>query len=407
MTTGTITSEAGPCLGLSDIHVDSFIDHLRAQGYAERTLRKKRSVATSFARWTIRKHLAVNDLNESQLSAFLKCSPPKRKARVKFEKASLQLFLKYHRPETRAPISLLNVSRADNLKLHYIDYLRKERGLTINSIRVYLPLINDFLNSQGSAFPETLDAQTVQDFLLDRIRKRSSEYARLLAIALRSFFRFLYLHEETSTDFSLSVPTVRKWRQAEVTPFLSSDEVERVLAGTDKSTPCGRRNHAILLLLARLGLRAGEVVSLELGDILWWTGEVVIRGKGRVQSRLPLLSDIGEDLALYLRQDRGTSVSRQVFLRMLAPRVGLAGPAAVGHIVRRALARADVRPSRGAAHLFRHSLATTMIRHGASVAEISEILRHRSPSSTAIYAKVDFESLRDVARPWPASGGAR
>jgi integrase/recombinase XerD len=133
------------------------------------------------------------------------------------------------------------------------------------------------------------------------------------------------------------------------------------------------------VLLARIGLRAGEVVTLELGDILWRTGEVVIRGKGWVKSCLPLLSDIGEALALYLSQDRGTSLSRQIFLRMHAPRVGLACPAAVGHIVRQAVARVDLRPSRGAAHLFRHSLATRMIRHGASVAEISEILRYRAP----------------------------
>jgi len=127
-----------------------------------------------------------------------------------------------------------------------------------------------------------------------------------------------------------------------------------------------------------------------------------------VLDRLPLLSDIGEALAFYLRQDRGGSTSRRVFLRMLAPRIGLTGPASVGHIVRRALARAGLRPpSRVAAHLFRHSLATRMIRNGASIAEISEILRHRSQDSTAIYAKVDFQALRGVARPWPGTGGAK
>jgi site-specific recombinase XerD len=325
----------------------------------------------------------------------------------KVRDGALRPFLKYHRAEARAPIPSLKPSSADDLKLRYIDYLRNERGLTINAIRVYVPFISVFLNTQGCASPETLNGQTVQDFLLDRIRNRSSEYVRLQAIALRSFFRFLYLHEETAIDLSLSVPTVRKWRQAEITPFLSPDEVERVLSRTNRSTPRGRRDYAILLLLARLGLRAGEVVTLELGHILWRTGEVVIYGKGRVPGRLPLLSDIGEALSLYLTQDRGTSISRQVFLRMHAPRVGLAGPGAVGHLVRQAFARAGLRPSRGAAHLFRHSLATRMIRHGASIAEISEILRHRSQSSTAIYAKVDFESLRDVARPWPGKGGAR
>jgi site-specific recombinase XerD len=164
----------------------------------------------------------------------------------------------------------------------------------------------------------------------------------------------------------------------------------------------------MLLLLARLGLRAGEVAGLDLDDIGWRTGEIVIRGKGRMLDRLPLLSEVGNALALYLRKDRGCSSSRKVFLRMWAPHVGLAGPAAVGHVVRVALARAGLRrTSRGAAHLFRHSLATKMIRNGASITEISEILRHRSRNSTEIYAKVDFESLRGIARPWPGAGGAR
>jgi site-specific recombinase XerD len=149
-------------------------------------------------------------------------------------------------------------------------------------------------------------------------------------------------------------------------------------------------------------------VSLELDDIRWRAGEIVVSGKGGIVDQLPLLSDIGEALAAYLRGDRGVSASRRVFLRMWAPRIGLTGPAAVGHIVRQALARAEVRPSgRGAAHLFRHGLATEMIRQGASMSEISEVLRHRSQTSTAVYAQGSFEALRSVALPWPAIGGAR
>ena len=134
---------------------------------------------------------------------------------------------------------------------------------------------------------------------------------------------------------------------------------------------------------------AGEVVSLELDDIRWRAGEIVVRGKGRMVDHLPLLSDVGEALALYIREDRGVSTSRRVFLRIWAPRIGLTGPAAVGHIVRRALAQAGVRRSgRGAAHLFRHGLATKMIRHGASMSEIAEVLRHRSQTTTAIYGEL-------------------
>jgi integrase/recombinase XerD len=149
------------------------------------------------------------------------------------------------------------------------------------------------------------------------------------------------------------------------------------LAAVDDSTSSGRRDRAILLLLARLGLRAGEIVSLELDDLRWRAGEIVIRGKGRMVEHLPLPSDVGEALALYLQEDRGISMSRRVFLRRLAPRIGLTGPAAIGHVVRRALAQAGIRRSgRGAAHLFRHGLATNMIRNGASLAEIAEVLRH-------------------------------
>jgi integrase len=230
---------------------------------------------------------------------------------------------------------------------------------------------------------------------------------RLMAVALRSFCHFLFLRGHTPRDLYESVPTVRKWRQSSVPTFLTPEQEEVIIASTDRSTPCGRRDYAILLLLARLGLRAGEIVALELGDIRWRSGELVIHGKGRMVEHVPLISDVGEALAVYLQTDRGASASRRVFLRMWAPRVGLAGPAAIGHIVRLAFVRAGFRPAcRGAAHLFRHGLATMMIRRGASMAEIAEVLRHRSQDSTAIYAKVAFEELRGVARSWPATGGA-
>ena len=209
-------------------------------------------------------------------------------------------------------------------------------------------------------------------------------------------------------DFSPSVPRVCKYRQSTPPAFLTPEEVARALAAMDRSAPRGRRDYAILLLLARLGLRASEIVSLELDDVCWRTAEIVVRGKGRTVERLPLLQDIGAALVAYLRKDRGVSKSRRVFLRMWAPRIGFTGPAAVGHIVRLALARAGIRRSgRGAAHLFRHGLGTRMIRHGASLSEIAEVLRHRSQMTTSGYTQVAFEALREVAQPWPTRGGAR
>jgi integrase/recombinase XerD len=409
-----VTSEGSRPSGLLDSHVESFLEHLRAEGYAERTLRKKRPTVSSFVRWTRHKQVAVENVNESSIAAFVERLPRKRKARVRFEQAVLRLFLNYLRLDARVPTPpvRIDISPAADLQRRYVDYLRNERGLAENSICVYSPYIHDFLitlvDKCGSVCQERLNARMVQEFLLARVRDRSSEWSRLLATALRSFLRFLYVRGETAVNLSLSVPTVRRFRQASVPTYLSLEEVECVLSATDRSTPGGRRDYAILLLLARLGLRAGEVVLLELGDLRWRTAEIIVRGKGRNTDSLPLLWEIGEAIALYLQKDRVRCTSRRVFLRMLAPHVGLSGPAAIGHVVRTALARAGIRrTSRGAAHIFRHSLASRMIRHGASLAEISEVLRHRSQDSTEVYAKVDFETLRGVARPWPGTGGAR
>ena len=398
---------------LLDLHVASFVSCLRTAGYAERSVSKRQSVAKAFVHWTRDEQVAITDLDESDVVAFLMRMPAPAKNRKALEGATLRLFLRHLRDEGEVPPPKPDDSSpVAAIKAHYLDFLRNERGLTERSINVYSPFIQDFLSEwvdrTSSGPPGAWNPQFVDNFLLHHARDQSSEYNRLLATTLRSFLRFLYLRGETATDLSPSVPMVRRWRQTTVPAFLSSEEVERTLSAIDRSTACGRRNHAILLLLARLGLRAGEVVALELGDIRWRTAQLCVRGKGRVLDQLPLLSEVGEALALYLQMDRGESASRRVFLRIIAPRVGLAGPGTVSHIVRRAFARAGIHPtSRGAAHLFRHSLATRMLRQGASMAEIAEILRHRSQTTTAIYAKVDFEALRGVAGAWPGTGGAR
>lgn len=395
-----------------DGHIESFLKHLRAAGYAERTLCKKRTVARAFTRWLRRKQIAVKDLNDSHLAVFMARTPARQKACVKFELSVLRLLFEYLRSNAglQRPTLQDNPSAVNRLLQLYKDYLRKDRGLTENSVRVYEPFIRDFVTDQsarrGCVSPKLFDTLTIRSFILDHTLDRSREYIRLLCTSLRSFFRFLVLCGQTSRDLSGAVPMVRKYRHAVMPAFLSPDEVERVLKATDRSTLSGCRDRAILLLLARLGLRAGEIVSLELKDIHWRAAEIVVRGKGRMVDHLPLVSDVGEALALYLREDSGVSASRRLFLRIWAPRIGLTGPASVGHIVRRALAQAGVhRSGRGAAHLFRHGLATKMIRHGASMPEISEVLRHRSQNTTALYAHLSFDSLRSVALPWPTAGG--
>jgi site-specific recombinase XerD len=402
--------------GVSEVlpfhHIEALLEQLRTAQYSEVTLRKKRWVLTAFSRWMMDQNINLAQLDESAIAAFVKrlIAPPP--ARVQFELSVLRLLLAYLRCQAEVPFAARSdESEIDSINCRYLDYLRQDRGLAKNSVLVYAPLIRDFLNTQnagdGRILSNAFAAVTIRNHLLIRSNGRSGEYIRLMAVALRSFCHFLFLRGDTSRDLSNSVPTVSKWRQSSVPKFLTPEQEECVLASTDQSTPRGRRDYAILLLLARLGLRASEIVALELGDIRWRSGELVIHGKGQMVEHMPLLSDVGEALAIYLHDDRGASTSRQVFLRMWAPRVGLTGPAAIGHIVRFAFAHAGFRPAcRGAAHLFRHGLATTMIRHGASMEEIAEVLRHRSQDSTAIYAKVSFEALRGVARAWPTTGGA-
>ena len=412
MNTRTLESEA--CHSSFYDHVELFLHQLRAAGYAEHTLGRKRFALRGLAQWAEGKGITITDLRDRHVAIFLKRSSGRVKDFVAGQRRAIQQFLRFIRSATgeASPSVSTGITGWRALLREYEDHLRKNRGLAENSLHVYVPLIRSFLAAQagrsGRVSRRSFSPLAIRDFVVAHIQNRSAEYVRLLGTALRSFLRFLFMSGRMPRDLSSSVPTICKYRHTVPPTFLRQEEVERILTKTDRSTSTGRRDYAILLLLARLGLRAGEIVALELDDLLWRTGEIVIHGKGKIVDRLPLLSEIGDALVTYLRNDRGGSPSRRVFLRRWAPRVGLTGPAAVGHIVRRALVRADIhRSGRGAAHLFRHGLATKMIRRGASMAEIAELLRHRSQTTTAVYTQVSFEALRSVALPWPAAGGAK
>ena len=226
-----------------------------------------------------------------------------------------------------------------------------------------------------------------------------------MTTALRSFLQYARYRGDLKMDLAAAVPTVANWAMASIPRFLSPDRIELVLAHCNRQTAVGRRDYAILLLLARLGLRGGEVVALTLDDIDWEAGYISICGKGGQRTTLPLPVDVGEAIAAYLKNSRPSSANRHLFLRARAPAVGFRGPVAISSLVMHALRRAGIDAPHKGAHLFRHSLATGMLGQGASLAEIGELLRHRSPETTTIYAKVDLGSLRTLALPWP--GGAR
>jgi integrase len=384
-----------------DVQLTLFVANLAKAGYAEKTQHDKERLIVPFIRWVREVGIADHEVNKSCVDAFLAC-PSRRRYK---HRTALQQFLEHLRNVELVPQRRLEPTPADVLFQRYSDYLRDKQGLSPHSITVYTPFVRAFVVAQS--LPEnaaSVDAVAVRYHILDHSRNRSFSSVRLLAAALRSFLRFCFLDGAIATDLSTAVPPVRRRQSGAVPPFLTSEEVEQVIAAADCSTKSGCRAYAILLLLARLGLRASEIIALELEDIRWEAGEIVVRGKGRLFDRLPLLADVGEALSLYLSTARGHSSSRHVFLRCIAPRVGLSKPAAVSKFARQALQREGLLPpGRVGAHIFRHSLATRMIRTGATLAEISQVLRHRSASTTQLYAKVEFEGLRDVALPWPTA----
>ena len=394
--------------------IDSCIAGLKAAGYVANTLCTKRAALRQFVSWRRSSRAPSLEPDGTEVRKFLTKTCRLGSNRRSLASTALAAFLEHLRGrgviKAREPAQVPTAS--SELENRYADFLRREKGLAELSIRVYLPVAANFLDDlrkrDGSLSLRRLDAAQVRAYLLKRARNRSSESVRLLAISLRSFLRFLHAEGEIRPDLTTAIPSVRKWAQPGVPKRLTTAEVNRVLAAPDRATASGRRDYAILLLLARLGLRSSEILSLELEDIRWRTGELLVRGKGARKDLLPLPRDVGAAIARYLQRDRRNRSTKRIFLRTHAPRVPLIGPASVGHIVRRTMARAGVaRPNRIAAHLFRHTLASRMLQQGADLHAISEALRHRVLSTTEIYAKIDMRSLSEVVRPWPTCGGGQ
>lgn len=390
-------------------HLDSFTTVVMQRGYARSTIRLQLWLLADLGRWLKRQVLSIGDLRASVTDAFLKRRRRARRLR-RGDAATLHLFLDHLQAEgvIPAPRPVVDRSTLGQLKDRYEEYLLKERGLSPWTAYRNWFVVRRFLTERFGAGPirlRRLRPADVTHFLLRHPSRPVSPSAHLHVSALRSFFRFLFQEGDTDGDLSAAVPSVRRWRLVDVPKYLKPTDVEQLLGSGDRTSPVGRRNYALLLLLARLGLRAGEVVRLELGDIDWRAGELTVRGKGLVHDRLPLLREVGEALVAYLRTDRPSCTTRRVFVRMKAPHRGFNHPSTVSTIVRRALERARLTPPITGAHLLRHSLATGLLRHGASLTEIGEVLRHRTPNTTEIYAKVDLAGLRALAHPWPVGGG--
>lgn len=407
---GTADSRDTPA-SLVAAEIDSFASCIAQLGYAPSTIPARVRLVTDFSRWLEQRGMVVADVRTTSLADFLR-QRRRRGARRRGEIATLERFLNHLEADgviPAAPAPTGNPSPRDEVGRRYQEYLRTERGLAPSTLKRYWHIVREFLDRRFGDGLLRLSDVTPDDitrFLLRQPAPRSEKSAQLEVTVLRSFFRFLIQEREIGRDLAAAVPTVRRWRLADVPKYLVSGDVARVVASCDRRSAVGQRDYAILLLLARLGLRAGEVVRLELGDLDWRAGELTVRGKGSVHARLPLPADVGDALATYLRTARPSGATRRVFVRTRAPQGSLTHASTVSAIVRRAINRTGLMPPTTGAHLLRHSLATDLLRRGASLVEIGELLRHQSPQTTEIYAKVDLAGLRGLARPWPVDGGA-
>lgn len=387
-------------------YLKAYAQRLHDEGYATQSGQLQLRMLGHFNQWLERQRIVATAVTASTLERYVRSKRKSGKLR-RGDPAALSRvlgMLRRDHPEPGSPpLTAIQV-----VLQQFQHYLRQERSLAEATITNYAPIVAAFL---AACFPtgipdfHRIAAGEIADFVRRQADRITTKRATTVVTALRSFLRYLLHRGAITTDLAACVPTIATWSLSTVPKFLHADQIQRVLDACDRDTAVGKRNYAILLLLARLGLRAGEVVALTLADIDWEAGLITVRGKGKRVAHMPVPVDVGAAIADYLRHARPACATRRVFIRAKAPLTGFANSIAICSLVDRALETASVESAYRGAHLFRHSLATHMLTQGASLPEIGDVLRHRRPDTTAIYAKVDLVSLRSIALPWP--GGAQ
>ena len=387
--------------------LEGFAQELFKSGYAEITARRHIRAAEHFMYWKGREGIPASSLNEQLHDLFGghlgRCQCPGYGDTHRLEILNgVRLFLRHLRSAGVITTSGAETKEQDPVLLDaFNEWMRQQRGTSDRTLYNYSISIRSLLKRFGED-PGRYDAQSLREFVLENSQKRGWAAAKTCTTALRMFLRFLIAESKCPAGLDAAIPVLAHWRLSSLPRYLQSDEVERVIASCDSATKVGRRNHAILLLLARLGLRAGDIVRLRLGDLDWTGAWIHVSGKGRRQTRLALTQEVGDAVVAYLRDGWPRTATDVLFVRSRAPFRAFKSHSAISVIVAQAMRRAGVTcPSRGAAHVLRHSLATSMLRNGASLQEIAVVLRHRSIETTQIYAKVDVTALRQIAQPWP------
>jgi len=392
-------------------YIGPFARSLSEQGYSLQSIHRQALLAACFSQWLKQQGVALRSITSDHPRLYLRYRARRVQARLG-DAAAFRHLLDFLRVEcvipTEKKVSACPLTAAERCTQAYEQHLREARGLARATIINYVPFIRSLLKDRFGGGPIALShlcAGDVVGFVQRQAPLLHPKRAKLLTSALRSFLRYARYRGEVKLDLAAAVPIVPNWSMSSIPRAIGADQVCELLASIDRSTAVGRRDYAILLLLARLGLRSSEVAFLELDEIDWKAGQLSVRGKSGQRSDLPLPTEVGKAIAVYLRRGRPRCSSRRVFLRVKAPVRGFQGASGVGSVVRHRLQRAGVDAPTLGAHQFRHGLATEMLRRGASLGEIGELLGHHNPQTTKIYTKVDLEALRTLALPWP--GGAR
>lgn len=386
---------------------EGFAEREYKAGYAEITARRHIRAAEHFMYWADGEGLPISDLSEKTLENFHKhlnqcrCPGYGNSHQVDLVNGA-RLFLKYLRDAAVITSPSIEPSfQGPGLLSEFCHWMRQQRGTSSSTLCKYGVFIRRLLSRLGED-PGIFDAGSLRQFVLGESQNGGWEAAKTCTTSLRMFLRFLIAEGKCATGLDAAIPALAHWRLSSLPRYLQPEEVERIISACDLGSPVGRRDYAILLLLARLALRAGDIVQLRLSDIDWKQAEIQASGKGHRQVRLPLTQEVGDALVTYLQQGRPSTDTEIVFIRSRAPFRAFGSHCAVSALVAQSMRRAGITcQCRGAAHVLRHSAATSMLRQGTSLRDIAAILRHVSIETTKIYAKVDVTTLQQVAQPWP------
>jgi site-specific recombinase XerD len=382
-------------------YIQQLAEELTSQGYARCGSRLRLRIAHKFGLWLRRCHIQIPDVTISDVDRYVAKYGNVKQGDAKSVRMLLDILVRRGLVRPRPEPARTDAERVVD---EFSTYLLQERALSPRTISGVCRQIRCFLAFRFGAGAVDLSSilpQEVIAFVRHEALRKCSASAKNTTSALKSFFQYLQFSRALGRDLVAAVPTVAHWSLSNIPKGLSRHQVSRALKSCDQNTPIGRRDYAVLLLLARLGLRSGEIAFLSLDDIDWSAGTISVHSKSQKSCQLPLPSEVGDAIANYLRKDRPVVPSRRVFLRVPAPHVGFEGPRAISLIVKYALGRAGIHSRSQGAHQFRHALATEMLEHGAALPEIGQILRHSKPKTTFIYAKVDLGALSPLARRWP------